>query len=241
MKTWIYYTLALLLLTLHSCHEELFKSDDIIIDEVVEDCTLNDVFVDEYGNEGIIAYISDDDFWGDCIIAISADESYESWGPMGEVVYKAEGIAFDTFPNYYILYHPSFGLMMQQSMKSMGISRFPAQQWCDEKNHGEPYPSAASWRLPTLYEWVLITKNTGLNAALLSIGGTPLDDNNYYWTCTEDIDGYVSHITDSLSVSDQENRAIPVNPSRYTYDNSDYWIKKNKYHVRAIKYVYYKN
>lgn len=240
MKHWKYYILALLLLALHSCKIESFKSDDIIVEEVGEDCALNDIYVDEYGNEGVIACIYEDRFMDKYIIAISADEGYEAWGPMGEAVYKPDGINFDSIQNYYILYYPSFGLMMQQSMKSMGINRFPAQQWCDRKNQGDPYPNAASWRLPSLVEWLLIIENTGLNDALISIGGTPLDESHYYWTCTEDIKDYTP-VFDSATTYDKENRAVLCNPVHNTYHNKDYWIKKNKHHVRAIKYVYYKD
>ena len=66
------------------------------------------------------------------------------------------------------------------------------------------------------------------------------EESNYYWTCTEDIENYVS-MNDSIDDFDKENRAIPITFRFSSYINKDYWLKKNKYHVRAIKYVYYKN
>lgn len=236
MKYWRYFIIALSLLTLCSCSS--FESDDLIIDEVGEDCALNDIFVDEFGNEGVIAYIYDEGGWR-FVIAISADEGYKPWGPMGEAVYKVDSIDFDTTANHLLFSHPTFGLMMLQSMKSMGINRFPAQQWCDSKNQGDPYPNAASWRLPTLEEWLMIIKNTGLNDALVSIGGTPLDNNHLYWTCIEDLEGYVT-LHDSTTTYDRENRAILLDPTAHTNHDKDFWLKKNNYYVRAIKYVYYK-
>lgn len=238
MKHLHYFIIAILLLALHSCKDSW--SDSQIINEVGEDCALNDIFIDEFGNEGIIAYIyskEDDEGLLKYIIAISADEGYESWGPMGEAVYKVDSINFDSLSDHLLFFRPAFGLMMQQSMKSMGINRFPAQHWCDLKNQGDSYPSASSWRLPTVYEWLRIIENAGLNDALVSIGGTPLDNSHYYWTCTEDIEGYISF--DDSTTYDRENRAVIANTIAQTTYDKDYWLKKNKHHVRAIKYVYY--
>lgn len=209
-----------------------------MVDEVGKDCSLYDIYVDEFGNEGIIAYIHEDSAWK-YIIAISADEGYEPWGPMGEAVYKPDGINFDSVENNAIFTYPTFGLMMLQSMKSMGINRFPAQQWCDRKNQGDPYPNAASWRLPSCEEFYTIMGNTGLNDALISMGGTPLDEDHFYWTCTEDIDNYMQ-FSSTTTDYDMENRAIHLSPRLNSYINKDYWLKKNKYYVRAIKYVYLK-
>ena len=237
MRNRILFCLALLL-TLQACNVSSFKSNDLIVDELDGNYTLNALYEDEYGNKGIIAYISDENDWLDRVIAISLDESYESWGPMGEAVYKSEGINFDTITNYYILYYPAFGLAMLQSMKSTGIERFPAQQWCDKKNIGDPYSNVSSWRLPSLSEWLLISGNAELNHALQMAGGTPLQKNQYYWTCTEDFEGFIT-LGDSSATFDRENRAIPSTTDALTLHDKDNWIKKNKYHVRAIKYVYY--
>ena len=127
-----------------------------------------------------------------------------------------------------------------QSMKSMGIERFPAQQWCDKKNLGDPYPSSSSWRLPTYYELRLVFSSKDLNNALKQAGGTPLNNSYYYWTCLEDIENYL-HFDNIITDFDRENRAIILNPHGNAYIDKDKWIKKNKYHVRAIKYIYYKN
>lgn len=228
------------MLALQACRAESFKSDDVIINEVGEDCALYDRYIDQYGNEGIVAFVGGEDFWEDCIIVVSLDEGYESWGPLDETVYKVDEISFDTITNYYILYYPVFGLMMQQSMKSMGIERFPAQQWCDRKNQGDPYPNAASWRLPSYYEAQLIFSSPELNDALIKAGGTPIDNNHFYWTCAEDIEGYVNPVGVTPDY-DQENRAILLTPLNTSFSDKDHWLKTNKHHVRAIKYVYYKN
>ena len=239
MKQRCFYILAFLSINLLTCCTKSNWSDDCIIDGDYEAYTLNAPYIDEYGNEGVIAYISEKEGEIKYIIAISLDEGYESWGPMGEAVYKVDSINFDTISNYYFLYQPAFGLMMMQSMKSIGIERFPAQNWCDKKNIGDPYPNASSWRLPTYYELRLVFSNKGLSNALTQAGGDPLYNNYYYWTCVEDIENYMT-FDNIVSDYDRENRAINMNPKGNAYVNKDYWLKKNKYHVRAIKYVYYK-
>ena len=235
MRRWA-VILILLMVGLQSCFkDEEFsrKSDDLFVDEVDPNVKLYDLYVDKYGNEGIIAciYKNRTDDYG-YIIAISLDESIEPWGPMDELVYKAD------VSDNSVLSHDSFGLMMLQSMKSMGIHRFPAQKWCDDKNHGEQYPYTGSWRLPSLVEFRSIPNINALNQAIEALGGTPLSEYELYWTCVEDFDNYMT-VNYNYQDYDKENRAIPVTPKYVQYTDKDRWIKKNKHHVRAIKYVYF--
>ena len=235
MRRWV-FILVLLMVGMQSCFkDEEFsdKSNDLFIDEVDPNIQLYDLYVDKYGNEGIIACIYNygiDDFG--YIIAISLDETIEPWGPMDELVYKAD------FEGTYVFSQASFGLMMLQSMKSMGIHRFPAQKWCDDKNNGEQYPYTGSWRLPSLAEFRSISNINALNQAIEAVGGTPLSDYELYWTCVEDFDNYMT-VNNNHEDYDKENRAIPVTPKYTQYTDKDRWIKKNKHHVRAIKYVYF--
>lgn len=218
----------LLFLMVSSCD---FKSDDLVLDETTEKYQLYDYYVDENGNEGIVAFVSDYR-----IIVISADESYESWGPMGVLVYQSDSISVD------ILRNERFGLSVLQAMDAYGIDRFPAQAWCYAKNKNEEYPYTGSWRLPSYYELKLIFHYNGisldeLNEALYNIGGTLIGEDEMLWTCVEDFEGYIS-INNSTNDYDKVNRAVITSPMQQSYSDKDRWIKKQKHHVRAIKYIY---
>lgn len=216
-------------LSLTSC----FESHDIIINESKE-YKLYDYYIDSYGNEGIVA--ATDSGTKPYIIVVSIDESYQSWGPMGENVYKdsIHTIGLKDF---------SFGVAMLQAMKATNVERYPAEAWCNKKNVDEHYPSGSSWRLPTYEEmnWISKSKNRQhmnyLNSAIKRAGGTPISMEKLYWTCVEDIDSYIS-IDGIESNYDPKNRAIPRTWNNQTLAYKDRWIKKNRYFVRAIKYVY---
>ena len=212
------YTYICLSLLFASCS---FEPDEVFTDERLEEYEMYDYYVDQYGNEGIIAYVSSDK---KCVIALSLDESLQSWGPTGEEIYKGSTERRD-------IHSVKFGVAMHQAMMSMGIER------------SEQYPRAGSWRLPSRYDFSLIFGTEGLrlervNAALKSANGTPLEKEEMYWTCNEDIDGYIT-FNDVIPDYDQANRAVICSPLNTTNYNKDRWIKKNQYLVRAIKYVYY--
>ena len=225
------YILALLLTLLSiSC---TFKSEGVILDERSEEYMLYDYYVDEYGNEGIVVYIAQNEKYA---IVLSADESYEQWGPTDEQVYSvdASSLQYGT---------QEFGLAMHQLMKAKGIERYPAQYWCDRKNGENELSYAGSWRLPSYKELRIIFGDNGLyvgkiQSALKHIGGTLLDAEKTYWTCAEDYDGYLS-FKDVETDYDPENRAVLITYLNSAYATKDRWIKKNKHYVRAIKYVYY--
>ena len=228
-----YLMLFLSAFVLLSCS---YESDELFSDETTEEYQIYDYYVDEYGNEGIVVHISSSSSGNKYIIVLSADESYTYWGPMGEKVYNYDTVKLSA-PN-----HPSFGIAMLQSMKLRGIEKYPAQAWCDQKNQNEPFPRGGSWRLPTYDEFTTIFFSesylSGINKALSKIGGTTVDADNLYWTCVEDIDGYITVNGQAIGY-DQENRALLITPENITFSNKDRWLKKNKYHVRAIKYIYY--
>lgn len=226
--------LFIIMFALSSCD---FESEGVYTDDTTEEYLLYDYYVDSYGNEGIIAYIySSKNLSKKYIIAVSADETVLPWGPMGETIYKSDTIKTNG------LHSNLYGIAMHQIMKSIGIGKFPAQAWCDAKNFNEDFPRAGSWHLPSYYEYQLIFGSSGtnvnaLNSALASIGGTPFS-NNMYWTCSEDYDNYIS-IKDVESDYDPRNRAVITSPFIATHSYKDRWLKKNKYNVRAVKYVYY--
>lgn len=214
-----------------------FESDALYTDDTTEECQLYDYYIDEYGNEGIVAYVyQSKSTQRKEVIVISADEALLPWGPTGMAVYQADTLKKNT------LNSSTFGVSMHQSMKSIGIDRFPAQAWCDAKNGNEPYPRGGSWRLPSFYEMNLALKDVdALNAALTSIGGTTISVSSHYWTCVEDYSGYITINGADNTDYDCQNRAVITSASNSTYSNKDRWLKKNKYNVRAIKYVYFHN
>lgn len=218
-------------LVLTSCS---FQHEGIFTDDRSEEYDLYDYYIDKYGNEGIIAYISSD---RKSIIAISLDESLESWGPTDQKIYKNEKAS-----GYNL---PSFGVLMHQTMFSLGIENFPAQYWCNNKNRWESHPRAGSWRLPTYHEFRVICGTDGenvdfLNEALEGVNGTPLRSKQMYWSCVEDHEAII-YFEGLETDYDPANRAIVSTPEKSSYSYKDRWLKKNQYYVRAIKYVYYAN
>lgn len=210
------------------------ESSDVILDERDDDYVLYDYYVDSYGNEGIVADILKDRY----IMVISADESYQSWGMMGKDIFSG-----DTATSF--INNREFGLLMLQTMKSIGIEKFPAMEWCDRKNEGDRYANAGSWRLPSKSEFHNMAGiNSGklkyINDALSEIGAPLISEDKFYWTCVEDIEGYIK-IDGMESDYDQANRAVVTSPDNFTYGVKDRWLKKNKYYVRAIKYIYYRS
>lgn len=227
---------VLLCLSLISCDKE---SDALLVDELDEEYQLYDYYIDKNGNEGIVAYILNGNSYPEgyrYMIVMSSDESLEPWGPMGEIVMKKDSASTSEFTR------PTAGIIMLQSMYAKGIDRYPAQQWCFEKNHSSEI-GASSWRLPSSYETRLILGKSGknvanINRALANTGGTMLDDSHLYWTCMEDYENYIT-INGLTSDYDQANRAVLTSPHIETWGNKDRWLKKNHYYVRAIKYIYY--
>ena len=207
------------------------EPDALFTDDTTETPVLYDYYIDEYGNEGVVVYNMDKT--SKYAIVMSLDESLQSWGPMGEMVYGVDSIRSTLLSNH------SYGVAMHQAMKARGINRYPAQAWCDQKNGGEKYARAGSWRLPSYYEWgLIINRLSKINTAMTEMGGTPLDDSHHYWVCDEDYVGRIK-INGTTSDYDCENRAVVTSPTKSTYGNKDRWLKKNKYYVRAIKYIYY--
>jgi hypothetical protein len=226
----LYYFLFLTdLVLLHSCDDQ--SSDYVIIDERAGEEYFNgDYYIDEYGNEGVVGYISTQT--PKMVMIVSIDEAFLQWGPMGESVCDNDTM------NINVLTNPSFGLYILQSMQSKGIDRFPAMAWCNRKNGSESLAGAGSWRLPTRYELnLLFTNMKGINGMLADLDGTPIRSGSYYWTCLEDYEATGIDLYDC----DPENRAVPVNSSNMPPEDKDYWLKKNQYFVRAIKYLYFRN
>lgn len=233
----------LLLLLMSSCLCSCEKeSDALLVDELDEEYQLYDYYVDKYGKEGVVVYKLNGSASSNYpkgykyIIVMSSDESLQPWGPMGEVVLKKDSTSTTEFTR------PTIGITMLQSMSSKGIDRYPAQQWCFEKNHSSEI-GASSWRLPSYYEMKQIFGTSGknvanINRALVNTGGTQLDDSHFYWTCMEDYEDYIT-VDGVNSDYDQANRAVLTSPHNSTWGNKDRWLKKNRYYVRAIKYIYY--
>lgn len=227
-------------LFLVSCED--LESDPLLVNEMDEEYQLYDYYIDKEGNEGIVACIGKGNALlnypkgYEYMIIISSDESLQSWGPMGEILMQKDSASTWEFRR------PTAGITMLQSMNSRGMNRYPAQNWCFSKNKSREI-SSSSWHLPTFYELLQIFGSKGsniskLNHALQLMGGKLIDDSKFYWTCMEDYEGYIT--VDDLELDyDQANRAVLTSPLISTSSNKDRWLKKNKYYVRAIKYIYY--
>ncbi len=222
--------IELLLLFLQSCDFEL--ADDYIFDETHnQKYRLYDYYIDDSGNEGIVAYVS-----SSRIIILSLDEDTATWGPNDFAVYNVDSVSIIELST------PRFGIAMLQRMKSYNINKFPAQQWCDNKNHGRDI-YVGSWRLPTFYEFKLIFGSNGerltnLNSELSYFNKPQISETSLYWTCVEDHNNYII-TTNQTSNYDKINRAIVMTPLIKTCQK-ELWDKSKLYHIRAIKYIYAK-
>lgn len=202
------------------------ESDKIILDETHGiTYKLGDLYIDEYGNEGFVCKTPDE--YHKMIMIVSSDEGYASWGPLDLQVSP-----YDTLETYYSSqYFEYYGISILQRAKSYGIEKFPALKWCNDKNHGEKYPTGTSWHLPTDAELACIS--------VISWYDKSIDlYNKYYWTCIEDISGCSDYGT-SIRNFLPKDRAMPLNLNGETLGNKDLWVKRNKYYVRAVKYIYY--
>lgn len=212
-----------------SC-EEVFPSIDLQGSKTLK---LYDYYVDEYGNDGIVAYVGTTSDAADSFkIVLSLDETIESWGPQEYIVYKDSVLE----PMIKVI---SFGVAMHQLMYQIGIDNFPAQAWCNQKNK-DNCPWAGSWRLPTLTEHNMIVKNIDrLNSYLRNYQGIPMDTTKMYWTCIEDYDQLLEIKGEINNTYDPMNKAIALTPTYKVIGGKSKWLKSNKHNVRAIKYIYY--
>lgn len=197
-----------------------------------ENLKLYDYYEDEYGNEGIVVYIESYTNHKTAFV-LSADEAVCEWGPSGFCVFEQEAVKDNV--NY-----SRFSLIMSRYVSLLGSERFPAFNWCMNKNHGAPL-SSDSWMLPSHKEMTEFLKSVNLielNHALLDIGGTPLMS-DVYWTATEDFPELVK-LGDEESDYNPEDWAICVTPSLKYYTQKHIWWSKSRRHgVRAIKYIQY--
>ena len=219
-------TLSLSVIFCLCCCEE--ESDKVIVDEThgVE-YEVGDLYIDKYGNTGYICNKKSVSSY-ESIMIVSADEGFTSWGPLdlkvapNDTLYKPYSMSI--FSDYY-------GIAVLHLAKTLGIEKFPAQKWCDDKNQGDKYTSGTSWHLPTPNEIECFNSISGIDSLLRS-------NNKYYWSCIEDIKG-----CDGLIIPDEtylpKDRAVPVNLEGETFKNKDLWVKRNKYYVRAVTYIYY--
>lgn len=209
---------------------------------------LYDYYEDQYGNKGIVGYIhneKDEDGYLKFTIVISLDETIAKWGPMGTTVYQVNENFNEDYPHGTL-----FGLDVNRLVWNSGSERFPAFDWCFQKNGGETALHSSSWILPTYAElgWIF---NDGkalqeLNKHINKYGGTVIDSStaieNCYWSCVEDIKDVFRFADDQIQNEcdyDSDRRAIPMTVDGLFYTDKLSWNKNSDYHVRAIKYIYY--
>lgn len=221
-------SIILFSLLLISCQDKIIQP--------TEKYQMFDYYVDAYGNEGIV--IEDSINKGILYFVISADETFLPWGSKD----------IQVNPELYIDYTYGFPLKMLQRMIFLGIENFPAQAWCNAKNHGTKL-NVSSWRLSSADEITYFRKNKfkldSLNEALLSIGGTPLDTSELYWTCYEDCPSKMKTYKNYYMTYDPSHRAMAYTPlgtwsAIKINGNVDkaIWSKNNTHKVRAVKYIY---
>lgn len=236
ISNFLIFIFALFLST--ACGFEL-EEGFVIVDETNGiDYDLYDRYVDKHGNRGVVVYVNRNE----CIIVLSDDETLAPWGIMGETV-----MPIDSIRHSFSRTNTRYGIGMLMRMKELGIEKFPAQEWCDNKNCGnEVY--MGSWHLPTAGEIIGLTKNgqlEDLNERLNLYRKTPLSIEGAYWTCVEDVNGSSVNLTNEDNVVgdlvyDSDNRAVSLFlPNRIIASKSD-WQKKEEHRVRAIKYIYYR-
>jgi len=184
------------------------NTKEVIWDDTTEAMQIKDYYTDEDGNEGIVVLNSDDQ-----ILVLSLDEMILSWGPLGLEINSD-------------VTSSTIAISMQYAMLAYGVDNFPAQAWCNAKNK-RGQSGIGSWHLPTASEWKYVYwmyAGGNLNDYIAQLGGTPLSEYVYYWTCDE----Y------------DANRAKCISPMDSIPADKDLWIKSNKYRVRAVKYAKYK-
>lgn len=211
------------ILLFFSCTE----ADNLILDATDGQTYFKgDVYTDKYGNQGIVCTTFETD---NTIMIVSLDEALLAWGPLDMKVSPYDSISIFHGSGFYDSEY--YNLAVLRSAMIMGIEQFPALKWCNDKNHGEKFPSATSWHLPNLKEFYRI------KSAVKYLPDIDIS-NKYYWTCLEDLKGCSDY---GLSTENYlpKDRAMPLNLQIQTFSNKDLWNKRNKYYVRAVKYIYY--
>lgn len=232
-QIYIYASIVLLLLLASSCDHETNTGTPMLDEREGVDYELYDRYVDKHGNKGLVAYVSKNEY----IIVISSDEAYLPWGKMGQTITPSFN-AIGSSANM-----ARYGIAMLLAMASDGIDDYPAQKWCNDKNHGdEPY--AGSWHLPSAVELDTFTKGgrlEALSAKLELFYGRPLSDEKLYWTCVEDLKGVAGVYPDYVvgQEYDSDNRARCQFLPNSVHKSKDSWYKKERRYVRAIKFIYY--
>ena len=234
--------LTLVLLLQMSC-----KSKDSLAgpyDNDLRDYNLYDKYVDEYGNEGIVAFKYDGENRRIAIV-LSLDETECAWGPENDIVFDLP-IEF----NVDFLDSFGFGLKMNRMVELRGFKNYPAFDWCNKKNKEGKSVHSSSWMLPSLYEWKWCCDNLDdLNAKIEEYGGMPVrtgSESGFYWSATEDVDGYFvfsDTATDEIKNQsyDQYNFAIPMSGDYYVPSRKIFWSQSLYYYVRAIKYILFES
>jgi len=227
--------LIFLLLVLAGCSQERLANDSVGFD----DYQLYDRYVDDNGNEGIVAFKYNQDNYG-IVLVLSADETLAAWGPENKNVIQFNDYANIDFADSY-----AFAIEINQTVELLGFEKFPAFGWCHNKNKDSKRIHASSWILPNVSFLSYIFSNLEkLNESLAKNGMTLLSDEAYYWTCNEDIEDYFHFADESAQNAydyDPVSRAIPMATDLLFPTHKTAWQKEKVYRVRAVKCIYYKS
>lgn len=231
-------SLILLSLCLLSCLKQNRAFEPVGFDTY----NLYDVYIDSHGNQGIVILKEQEDDGAQWVIVLSADETDSSWGLPDKYVYPMERYAKDGLTDTKYPQQYSYAIDLNQRVEAQGLSSYPAFAWCHAKNNGETV-HAGSWILPS-EEMMFKALNDNylqINKALSAHNMTPISTTGFYWTCTEDINGYISDSSnDHFKYGyDPAARAIPITYNAMYPIQKTVWEKSNIHHVRAVKIIHY--
>lgn len=196
-----------------------------------KDYQLYDTFEDADGNRGVVV-VADREEKSRTLIVLSADEAVLPWGEMSQALFVPDSAVQSISMRY--------GLLMLYKMCADGVDNYPAQAWCYAKNNGRS-PYTGCWRLPSMLEWTCFydLNIQKLNEVLYSIGGTPVSEDDYYWTCHEDYPNLpIWEDVENVDCDPAKRALCPTMQMLLTTDKST-WLKSQQHRVRAIKYIEY--
>lgn len=204
---------------------------------------LYDLYQDENGEKGIVVYNDVDPSTNEgSIFILSLDETECAWGLQDREVYP-----IDDEDLKGLVRTAGYTLYINQMVYYLGNEKYPAFQWCQDKNPQGERIHGSSWILPGFWEFVSFLKMTDLtrlNIVLTANGGTPLaGEDEYYWTASEDQEGEVTfrdgdpEYEPNWDYNPTERAAIITSDLKALVDKV-YWSKSLRYHVRAVKYIY---
>lgn len=210
----LFWNLLLLMPLIVSC--KLYTEDELVVDLTKgKEFSYGDLYKDENGNTGIVIKIQKETSKGVAsvtrIVIMSTDQTQCEWGRCDSLFNHREEQHLSTWR-----YRDA--LFSCQMAVEIGLDHYPAIKWCYQKNHKskQDVPEMGDWVLPGRYE--LETLNYEWINSTLRTHGFPTTE-GLLWSA----DSFSS--TEAYACS--QSNITPV-------------LKSTVLHVRAIKYIYFK-